>query len=55
MIKNAIIAINAGAGGTESQDWVEMLFRLYLKWAETRNYKANIIDYLPGDEAGIKM
>lgn len=52
--KNAIIAINAGAGGTESQDWVEMLFRLYLKWAETRNYKANIIDYLPGDEAGIK-
>jgi peptide chain release factor 2 len=52
--RNAIIAINAGAGGTESQDWVEMLLRLYLKWAESRNMKTNIIDYLPGDEAGIK-
>ena len=53
-IRNAIVAINAGAGGTEAQDWVEMLFRLYLRWAESKNMKTKIIDHLPGDEAGIK-
>jgi peptide chain release factor 2 len=52
--RNAIVAINAGAGGTEAQDWVEMLLRLYLKWAESRNMKAKIVDHLAGDEAGIK-
>ena len=52
--RSAIVAINAGAGGTEAQDWVEMLFRLYLKWAESRNMKTKIVDHLPGDEAGIK-
>lgn len=52
--RNAIVAINAGAGGTEAQDWVEMLFRLYLRWAESRKMKTSIIDYLAGDEAGIK-
>jgi len=52
--RNAIVAINAGAGGTESQDWVEMLLRLYLKWAESRKMKTTIVDHLAGDEAGIK-
>jgi len=51
---NAIISIHAGAGGTEAQDWAEMLLRMYLRWAEKRNFKTNIIDYLPGDEAGVK-
>ncbi len=52
--RNAIVAINAGAGGTEAQDWVEMLFRMYTRWGEERNMKVQVIDYLPGDEAGIK-
>lgn len=52
--KNAIVAVNAGAGGTEAQDWVEMLLRLYLRWAESRGMKTQIVDHLPGDEAGIK-
>lgn len=52
--RNAIVAINAGAGGTEAQDWVEMLFRLYLKWAESRRMGTKVLDHLPGDEAGIK-
>ena len=52
--RNAIVAINAGAGGTEAQDWVEMLFRLYLKWAESREMKTKILDHLAGDEAGVK-
>lgn len=52
--RNAIVAINAGAGGTEAQDWVEMLLRLYLKWAESRKMKTRIIDHLAGDEAGVK-
>ena len=51
---NAIISIHAGAGGTEAQDWTEMLLRMYLRWAEKKNFKTNIIDYLPGDEAGVK-
>ena len=51
---NAIMSIHAGAGGTEAQDWSEMILRMYLRWAEKRNFKTNIIDYLPGDEAGIK-
>jgi len=51
---NAIISINAGAGGTEAQDWAEMLFRMYLRWCERKDYKTDIIDFQPGDEAGIK-
>ena len=51
---NAIISIHPGAGGTESQDWAEMLLRMYLKWAEKRGYDTEITDCLPGDEAGIK-
>src|SRR6187401_2501505 len=51
---NAIITIHPGAGGTESQDWAEMLFRMYLKWSEQRGLKRDIIDFQPGDEAGIK-
>jgi peptide chain release factor 2 len=51
---NAICTIHPGAGGTESQDWAEMLLRMYLKWAEQREFKTEIIDYQPGDEAGLK-
>lgn len=52
--KNAIVSINAGAGGTEAQDWAEMLFRMYTRWIERRGYKIELIDFQPGEEAGIK-
>jgi peptide chain release factor 2 len=51
---NAIVTIHPGAGGTESQDWAEMLLRMYLKWSERRGFKREVIDYQPGDDAGIK-
>ena len=51
---NAILSFHAGAGGTEAQDWVEMLYRMYLHWANHRGFKVSTLDYLAGDEAGIK-
>ena len=52
--KNAIVTIHPGAGGTESQDWAEMLLRMYLRWTERRGFKREIIDYQPAEEAGLK-
>lgn len=52
--KNAIVTIHPGAGGTESQDWAQMLLRMYLRWAEKKNFNTNILDYQIGEEAGIK-
>ncbi|MGQ0734234.1 MAG: peptide chain release factor 2 [Acidobacteriota bacterium] len=51
---NAIVTIHPGAGGTESQDWANMLLRMYLKWAERRGFKTDVLDYQPAEEAGIK-
>lgn len=51
---NAIITFHAGAGGTEAQDWAEMLYRMYNRWAETHDFKVTLLDYLDGDEAGLK-
>lgn len=51
---NAILTLHSGAGGTEACDWVEMLLRMYTRWAEKRGYKVEVLDYLPGEEAGVK-
>ena len=51
---NAILTFHAGAGGTEAQDWAEMLYRMYNKWAESHNFKVTLLDYLDGDDAGLK-
>jgi len=51
---NAIMAIHAGAGGTEAQDWTQMLLRMYLRWSERRGFETKIVDLQPGDEAGVK-
>ncbi len=51
---NAVMTVHPGAGGTESQDWADMLLRMYLKWTERRGFKREILDYQPGDEAGLK-
>jgi len=52
--KAAVLSIHPGAGGTESQDWAQMLLRMYLRWCERAGFKAEVVDLLPGDEAGIK-
>src|SRR4029434_7931613 len=51
---SAIVSIHPGAGGTESQDWAEMLYRMYTRWAERHHYQVNVLDLHPGDEARIK-
>ncbi|MBM7853670.1 peptide chain release factor 2 [Desulfohalotomaculum tongense] len=51
---SAIVTLHAGAGGTEAQDWVEMLLRMYTRWAENNGYRVSVLDMLPGDEAGVK-
>ena len=51
---NAILRLNAGAGGTESCDWAAMLYRMYVRWAERKGYTVEVLDYQDGDEAGIK-
>ncbi|MBM4462338.1 MAG: peptide chain release factor 2 [Chloroflexi bacterium] len=52
--RDALLAVHAGAGGTESQDWAEMLLRMYIRWAERRGYRTDLLDTSPGEEAGIK-
>jgi len=52
--RNAIVSIHAGAGGTDAQDWASMLLRLYTRWAENRGFRVEVVDVLPGEEAGIK-
>ena len=51
---NAFLAVHAGAGGTEAQDWAQMLLRMYLRWAERRGFKASVVETSPGEEAGVK-
>lgn len=51
---NAIVSIHPGAGGTEAQDWADILMRMYLRWVESRGFHAEVVDFLPGDEAGVK-
>lgn len=51
---DAILSLHAGAGGTEAQDWVSMLYRMYTRYAERNGFKVKVMDMLPGDEAGIK-
>ena len=51
---NAILDFHPGAGGTESQDWAEMLYRMYIRWAEQKHFKMQVLDYQPGEEAGLK-
>ncbi len=51
---NAIVSLHAGAGGTEAQDWAQMLYRMYTRWCEDKGYTVNVLDFLEGDEAGIK-
>ena len=53
-LNNAILSIHPGAGGTESQDWAQMLYRMYTRWTEKKGFKINVIDFQQGDEAGIK-
>jgi peptide chain release factor 2 len=53
-VRNALLAFHAGAGGTESQDWAQMLLRMYLRWAEQRGYKTDVLETTPGEQAGIK-
>jgi peptide chain release factor 2 len=52
--RDALLTIHPGAGGTESQDWAEMLMRMYVRWAERHGFQVSILDLLPGEEAGIK-
>lgn len=51
---NAILTFHAGSGGTEAQDWAEMLYRMYTRWAEAHGFKVKEVDYLDGDETGLK-
>ena len=51
---DAIVSLHAGAGGTEAQDWVQMMLRMYTRWAESSGYTVDILDFLDGDEAGVK-
>src|SRR5438445_7281050 len=52
--RNAVVAISAGVGGTDAADWAEMLVRMYLRWAERRGFKAELLETTPGDEAGFR-
>src|SRR5437763_15832925 len=52
--RDAVLAISAGVGGTDAADWAQMLVRMYLRWAERRGYRAEVVDTTPGDEAGIR-